>query len=163
LGQIEKIVQEQTRWARSFQHAVHAVEVAARDLPAEIDRSEGEAHTLVAALSRSAQEIKTASNERSVDFKVAWHDYQARRYKAEGEFNRHAAEMYEIQVRKSSALSERHRDRSKDFFFGMLAAQAGVTIATLSLAVKHKSVLWALASLTGLAAVLFAVYVHVYM
>ena len=45
----------------------------------------------------------------------------------------------------------------------MLAAQAGVTIATLSLAVKHKSLLWGLASLAGVGAIAFSIYVHLYM
>jgi len=34
----------------------------------------------------------------------------------------------------------------------MLAAQAGVTIATFSLAVRYRSVLWGLAALAGLGA-----------
>ena len=59
-------------------------------------------------------------------------------------------------------VAERHRDRSKNFFYGMLAAQAGVTIATFSLAVKHKSILWGLASLAGVGAILFALYVHLW-
>jgi len=44
----------------------------------------------------------------------------------------------------------------------MLAAQAGVTIASFSLAVKFKSLLWSLASLAGLSAILFALYVYLY-
>ena len=45
------------------------------------------------------------------------------------------------------------RAGGKLFFFGMLAAQAGVTIASLSLAVHKRNILWALAGLAGLAAV----------
>ena len=107
--------------------------------------------------------LKSAADDLNTDFRAAWHAYHARRYKDETDYNRQAAEMYEIQVHQSSALSERYRDRSKNFFYGMLAAQAGVTIATFSLAVKHKSILWGLASLAGLGAIVFGLYVHLYM
>lgn len=162
LGQVENVVQEQITLVRSFEHSVKDVEVAATDLPRETGRSLAEIHAAVAALSRSAQLVKNAGEELSTSFKAAWHDYEARRYKEEADFSRQAAEIYEIQVRKSSALSERHRDRSKNFFLGMLAAQAGVTIATFSLAVRYKSILWTLASLAGIGAILFALYVHLY-
>jgi hypothetical protein len=163
LGQIQKLVQEELSLVNSFPQAVHAVEVAAADLPGGTRPSLASVHTAVAALSRSAQLVKTASEELRTAFTAVWHAYEARRYQTEADFNRQAAETYEIEVRKNSALSERHRDRSKDFFLGMLAAQAGVTIATFSLAVKYKSILWALASLTGIGAILFTIYVHLYM
>jgi hypothetical protein len=60
--------------------------------------------------------------------------------------------LYEIQVRQSSAESDRHRVRSKQFFYGMLCAQAGVTIATLAIAVRRQSLMWGLASAAGLCA-----------
>jgi len=41
----------------------------------------------------------------------------------------------------------------------MLLAQAGVTIGSLALAVRRKSVLWGMASVAGLTALLFATYV----
>ena len=74
-----------------------------------------------------------------------------------------AATVYEVQVRKSSQLAEQHRDRSKHFFYCMLAAQAGVTIATFALAFKHRSLLWGLASFAGLSAVAVSLYVYLYM
>jgi hypothetical protein len=163
LGQIEKVVQQQLGFVRSLEHAVRAVEITATELPGGTGQSLANVRAAVGALSRSAQMAKSAGEELSADFKAAWHGYQARRYKDEAEFSRQAAEVYEIQVRKNSALSERHRDRSKDFFLGMLAAQAGVTIATFSLAVKYRSTLWALASLIGVGAILYAFYVHVYL
>jgi hypothetical protein len=162
LGQIEKAVQEQISLARSFQEAIRHLEAAAIDLPGGTDGPLADIRASIAALSRSRQAVKSAADELNTGFKTAWHAYQARRYKDEAEFNRQAAEMYEVYVRKSSAISERHRDRSKNFFYGMLAAQAGVTIATFSLAVKHKSILWGLATLAGIGAILFGLYVHVY-
>src|SRR5207248_1925032 len=163
VGQIDKIVQEQINLARPAQRAFRDLEIAAMDLPEGSDPQLAEVRAAIAGLGHSGQVLKTAAEELSTDYKTAWHAYQARRYRDEADYNRQAAEMYEIQVRKSSAISERHRDRSKNFFYGMLAAQAGVTIATLSLAVKHKSLLWGLASLAGFGAIAFSIYVHLYM
>ncbi len=41
-----------------------------------------------------------------------------------------------------------------------LVAQAGVTIATLAIAVKRKSFFWLLATLTGVVAIGFGVYIY---
>jgi hypothetical protein len=161
--QIEKVVDEQISLARPVQRAFRDLEAVAMDLPEGPGQSLDGVRAALAALARSGQVLKIAADEFNTDFKVAWQGYHARRYKDEADYNRQAAEMYEIQVRKSSALSERHRDRSKNFFYGMLAAQAGVTIAAFSLAVKYKSILWGLASLAGLGAIVFALYVHLYM
>jgi hypothetical protein len=163
LGQIDNVVQEQISQARPVQRVVRELEAATTDLPDGTGQPLADIRAAVAALARSSQIVKSAADELNTDFKAAWHGYHARRYREEANYNRQAAEMYEIQVRVSSALSERHRDRSKNFFYGMLAAQAGVTIATFSLAVKHKSILWGLASLAGVVAILFGLYVHLYM
>ena len=63
-----------------------------------------------------------------------------------------------MKVYLAAARSDKHLFRSKMFLFAMLAAQAGVTISTLALAVRHKSVFWALAALTGLIAIGFGGY-----
>ena len=97
------------------------------------------------------------------DFKAARHAYTARRYRNEARYNQAAAELYEVQVRKSGLLSERHRIRSRQFFYCMLTAQAAVTIATLALAMRRKSILWSLATLAGMIAVSFGVYVYKFM
>ncbi|HLJ94063.1 MAG TPA: DUF4337 family protein, partial [Gemmataceae bacterium] len=158
IGQIQNIVDEQIRMVRPVQAALWALETAATDLAS--DASQEPVRATVAELTRSGQRLRIAADRLSVGFKATWHAYQARRYKTETDYNRQAAEMYEIQVRKSSVLSERHRDRSKNFFYGMLAAQAGVTIATFSLAMRHKSLLWGLACLAGASAVAIGLYVH---
>jgi hypothetical protein len=162
LQQIEQVAQEQIDRARRFQRAARGLEAAVTDLPEGTGQPLSDVRAAALALVRSGQVVKSAADELNSDFRAAWHGYQARRYQAEAEYNRQAAEMYEIQVRKSSAFSERHRDRSKNFFYGMLAAQAGVTIAAFSLAVKHKSILWGLATLAGIGALLFGLYVHLY-
>jgi hypothetical protein len=73
------------------------------------------------------------------------------------------AGLYELDVRKASLNSERHRNRSMFFFFAMLAAQGGVTIATFAIAMRRRSVPWALATLAGLAALAVGVYVYLLM
>jgi hypothetical protein len=163
LAQIEQVVQEQIGLARRFQRATRSLETAVTDLPEGMGQPLSDIRAAALVLVRSGQAVKSAADELNTDFKAAWHGYQARRYQAEADYNRQAAEMYEIQVRKSSAFSERHRERSKNFFYGMLAAQAGVTIASFSLAMKHQSLFWGLAALAGLGAMLFGVYVHLYM
>ena len=45
----------------------------------------------------------------------------------------------------------------------MLTAQAAVTIATLALAMRRKSILWSMATLAGMTAVSFGVYVYKFM
>jgi len=86
-----------------------------------------------------------------------------RRNAREAEMNQHLAQLYELQVAQSSLDSEHHRRRSKNFFYGMLAAQAGVALASFSLAARKKEGLWALAGAAGLAAVGFSFYVYMYL
>ena len=97
-----------------------------------------------------------------IGFKAAQYDYTVRRYDSEARHNQRAAALYEVEIRKASVNSESHRQRSRHFFYGMLVAQAGVTIASFSLAVKHRSALWALAAMAGVCAVAFSGYVYLY-
>jgi hypothetical protein len=90
-------------------------------------------------------------------FKAARCDFDVRRYDREARFNQEIAVLYELQVRKASLTSDGHRDRSMTYFYAMLMAQAGVTIATFSLALRRKSVLWALATAAGATAISFGV------
>jgi hypothetical protein len=92
-------------------------------------------------------------------FRAAVMDYEARRYRQEAAFNRRAAEAYEVRVRRSGVESDRHRERSKRFFYSMLLAQAGVTIASLALAKAQRSGLWLLAAAAGLVSLVFTGYV----
>ncbi|HKO04907.1 MAG TPA: hypothetical protein VJW51_09165 [Candidatus Acidoferrales bacterium] len=88
--------------------------------------------------------------------------YTAQRYDSESRLNQAIANLYELQVRKSNFTAERHERRSQRFFFGMLAAQAAVIIATLAIAARKRNLLWAVAAAAGLAAVGFAVYVYLF-
>ena len=94
------------------------------------------------------------------DFSAARLRYTAERYDAEARLNQGIAEIYELQVHKGNLSAERHHRRSTRFFFGMLAAQMGVIIATFSIAARQKSFLWSLAAAAGLCAISFATYVY---
>jgi hypothetical protein len=88
--------------------------------------------------------------------------FESNRQTQDARYNEVLAQLYEIVVHHDSFASDRHRDRSKKFFYGMLAAQGGVTIATFALALERRSWLWGLAASAGLAAVTFAAYVYMF-
>jgi hypothetical protein len=94
-------------------------------------------------------------------FRLAVIEFDARRYRQESSLNRQAAEMYEVRVRRSGVESDRHRDRSKMFFYSMLVAQLGVTVASLALARSQRKSLWLFAAVAGVAAMGFSGYVYV--
>ncbi len=89
-------------------------------------------------------------------------NYNALRYDAEARLNQSVASLYELQVRKSNVSAERHHRRSQSFFYGMLAAQMGVIIATLGMAAKKRNLLWSLAAGAGAVAISFSVYIYLY-
>ena len=91
---------------------------------------------------------------------LARNEYNERRYECEARYNQVIAGLYEAQVRKSSQIAEKHRHRSYLFFYAMLVAQAGVTLATFALAVRQMSALWGVASLAGLLAMAAGIYVY---
>jgi hypothetical protein len=132
------------------------------DLPEDGMPDQKQARTVAEALAREAEISEAAAARRSADFAVARLRYSARRYESEARYNQVSAWLLEIQVAKSGLTAERHRYRSSLFFFGMLAAQAGVTIATLALALRTRSPLWALATLVGLAAAAIGGYVYLF-
>jgi hypothetical protein len=117
----------------------------------------------VAQVDRADTAVQAAAEELNQVFKAGRYGYTARRQGREASYNLKTAGLYEVQVHLNSLNSARHRTRSKLFFFGMLAAQAGVTVASLSLAVRQRNILWGLAGLAGIGAVLFSGYVYLYM
>ena len=42
----------------------------------------------------------------------------------------------------------------------MLAAQAAVIVSTLAMAARQRNLLWTLAAVAGIAAIIFAIYVY---
>lgn len=160
-GQISQIVDEEASLARAFNRnmrdfaATLNATLAANPMLTELR------HTAT-ALQETASALKTSVADINNDVTTAEMNYRARRNEREARENQYTAGLYEIQVRKSGLLSERHRKRSQYFFYGMLAAQAGVTIASLALAVRLKSLMWSLAGVAGIIAVIIGVYVHWY-
>ncbi len=118
----------------------------------------------VAPATKAVAQIETDSggkpNHR--DVVAARLRFTAQRYDTESRLNQAIAYLYELQVRKSNFTAERHERRSQRFFFGMLAAQAAVIIATFAIAARKRNLLWSLAAGAGLAAVAFAVYVYLF-
>jgi hypothetical protein len=86
--------------------------------------------------------------------------YTALRYDAEARLNQAIANVYELQVRKSNIEAERLHTRSQRFFYGMLAAQGGVIVATFAMAARQRNALWWLAATAGVAAIAYATYVY---
>jgi hypothetical protein len=95
-------------------------------------------------------------------FSAARLRYASTRYETEARLNQSIAGIYELQVRKGNASAEKHHKRSGKFFFGMLAAQMAVIIATFAIAARQKNFLWSVAATAGLAAVSFSLYVFLY-
>ena len=96
------------------------------------------------------------------DFTVLRLRYSALRYDTEARLNQAVASLYELQVRQSNYSAERHHGRSQKFFYGMLAAQAAVIIATFAIAARKRNFLWSVAATAGLGALTFAVYVFMF-
>jgi len=141
------------------------VQRAARDMAqsGRGSKPNSENESKIDYLARTGLEARQNLDEANNDLKVAEYNYMVRRYRSEADANQNAAVAYESQVRKSSLTSEKHRERSKNLFYGMLIAQAGVTIATFSLALRFRSTLWSFATLAGLVALAIGIRVYLFM
>jgi hypothetical protein len=96
------------------------------------------------------------------NFTAARLRYTAARYDDESRLNSTIASIYELQVRQNNASAEKHHSRSGKFFYGMLAAQLAVIIATFAIAARQRNFLWSVAAAAGLLAISFSVYVFLY-
>jgi hypothetical protein len=162
LRKLDGILNKQVTLAQNTFKDVRPLTVALADIPAGNGAKLNDVRTRGNAVTNLASALKTMTGEAGTDFKEALLGFDSRRYDREARYNQVIAGLYEIQVRKSDIASDRHRERSVWFFYAMLAAQAGVTVGTFSLAVRHKSTLWAIASLAGLAAIGIFGYVSLY-
>ncbi len=138
-----------------YEDLVGSSEKLRKAMPADIREAMAKLRQSDAAAISAAEELKNvyAGLEKT---------FTSRRYKLEADDNQQIAYLYEVQVRLESRRADRHRQRSMQFFYGLLAAQAGVAISSLSLAARQKSVLWALAGVAGLTALVFSLYVYLY-
>ena len=112
------------------------------------------------ALDQLAKSAPAGDKAAARDLTAARMRFLAARYNVEANLNQSIANLYELQVRKANVSAERHHKRSTKFFFGMLAAQAAVIVSTFAIAAQKRNFLWLLAAGSGLAAVLFAIYVY---
>lgn len=108
------------------------------------------------------EKLMSGSPDTFRSFAAARLRYTAARYDMEAKLNQGVASMYEMQVRKQNIAAEKHHARSAKFFIGMLASQAGVIIATFSIAARKRNFLWSLAAAAGAGAVAFSLYVYLY-
>jgi hypothetical protein len=160
LEDLGKLIFRQAQLGWDLQRNTRRLESALEGLPTADTLAPLRASAM--AVIHSGNSIKNQVNDLSNDFKATQYDYAVRRYDNEARHNQKAATLYEVQIRKASVRSESHRQRSRHFFYCMLIAQAGVTIASFSLAVKHKSTLWGLAALAGIGAIAISGYVYLY-
>jgi hypothetical protein len=144
---------------RAGRDQAEAFDAATRPVNAFVDQL----GTLLPRLLPAAPASSPATG-RSVlrDYTVARLRYTATRYEVEARLNQVIANLYELQVRKSNFSAERHHIRSQKLFFGMLAAQLGVIVSTFAMAARQRNLLWSLAAVAGVLAVLFTVYVYLY-
>lgn len=132
--------------------------VAAKEAAAAFDAATRPINEVVDRL----DEALTGDRQVLRDFAAARLRYSAARYDTEARLNQAIAGIYELQVSKGNLAAEKHHRRSTNFFFGMLAAQMAVIIATFSIAARQRSFLWSLAAAAGLTAVSFSAYVYFY-
>lgn len=162
LTRIDKMVAEQAAIAKAHLRAVIGFRNSLEQLPSTAAKSAAHLRQTSMTWLQDARSLKEASAALQNAFAAAQLGFESRRYKQEALDNQRAAGLFEIEVRKNSFNSERHRRRSGFYFYGMLAAQCGVTIASLALAVRLKSVLWGIASAAGVIAIIIGAYVYVY-
>jgi len=164
LDQIDQLVEEQIALAAAFHRSLRACQNSVGDgPPGPVAKNSADPLSVRDSLDKSDAAVQAAAEELDQLVKAGRYSYNARRQRRESDYHLKTAGLYEVQVHLNGFTSDRHRTRSKLFFFGMLAAQAGVTIASLSLAVHKRNVLWALAGLAGIAAVMFSGYVYLWM
>lgn len=163
LEKLDHLVDSQVQQAAGFHQGVVTLDVALAEVPDGMTKALQDVRAAGEAVLRSDTAVKAAAEELSGIARAARYDYNARRYYRDARYNQRAATLYEIEARKNSATSERFRVRSRQFFYGLLFAQAGAAIASLSLAMHRKSILWGLAGVAGIAALTFSAYVYLYM
>ncbi len=129
----------------------------AKDNALAFDTALAPANQAIAQLEKS---LTAGDKAAARDLTAARMRFLAARYNAEADLNQSIANLYELQVRKANVSAEHHHKRSTRFFLGMLTAQAAVIVSTFAIAAQKRSFLWVLAAGSGLAAVLFAIYVY---
>jgi hypothetical protein len=160
----DKVLEDAVRVARDRSQALDAL---TQPVNRTVDQFDSVLSRLTACLPPpppTAPEVSSAGPISSLqrDFTAARLRYTAFRYEVEARLNQAIANLYELQVRKSNIIAQRHHTRSQRFFFGMLGAQLGVIVSTFAMAARKRNLLWSLAAASGLLAIAFAIYVYLY-
>jgi len=148
--------------ARKLLRLVLALQRTVKDLSLLDTDRPSKAQSASSELARISAEMEPGLQSLQ-NYLAARKDFTARRNSREAALNRDIATAYELQVHRASAESERHRERSQQFFIGMLFAQAAAAVAALALAVRTKTLLWGVAFAAGTIAVVFSAYVYLTM
>jgi hypothetical protein len=111
-------------------------------------------------LVKAAAKLAAGGKEPMPAAQAAGYELEQRRYRIEAGLNQGVGYLYEARVKVSAAESDKHQEKSRKFFYAMLAAQVGATVASLALARQQKSVLWAVAGGSGLVALAIGAYVY---
>ena len=130
---------------------------AARDQARAFDVALAPANQAIAQLEKS---LPAGDKSAARDLAAAKMRFSGARYDAEAALNQNIGYLLELQVRKANLSADRHHRRSQKFFFGMLAAQAGVIVSTFAMAARKRNLLWMVAATAGIVAVAFAIYVY---
>ncbi len=146
------------------------VKIPSTDLAAALDAAQGAALAFDNAtkpITKTADKtseslMNTGDKSAFASFAAARLRYTAARYDTEAQLNQGIASIYELQIRKANVTAEKHHARSGKFFIGMLAAQAAVIVSTFALAARKKNFLWSIAAAAGVLAVVFSLYVYLY-
>ena len=164
LDRLQEAIDRAETNAEAFDKASRPLNQFIRMLDSTLDEIRGELrHIDRPDNDKPVTEARSALKDASAGLRVARQDLTARRYAAEAGYNQASAELYEVLVRRNGFESDRHRERSKNFFYAMLCAQAGVTVAAFALARSRKSLFWGFAGFAGVLALSFGAYVYVAM
>jgi len=98
--------------------------------------------------------------KKGAEAQAALFGMEQRRYRSESFFLFRIGDLYEARVRVVTAISDKHRRRSENFFYAMLVAQIGAVVSSLALARRQNSSLWLIAGLAGAVAVGFGAFVQ---
>jgi hypothetical protein len=105
--------------------------------------------------SKTIVALETKLSQLGTGVETAIMDFDARRYRRESQYNQTVAQLLELRVARNGFESDISRRRSHNFFYSMLIAQAGVTIASLALARAHHSFFWTLAAFAAVSSLGF--------
>jgi hypothetical protein len=154
----------------AFDAATSQITASALEIQKNLNHLATLAETFADSIARQSQQtaqpalddLRTQIKSLRSEISQAQLRFDVNRLNRESGYNQALAQVMEVQVRMNDYLSDRSRRRSKEFFLGMLGAQAGVTVGTMSLAARKRRWLWFAAAAAGLFAVIYAGYVYLF-